>query len=146
MTLKDEWWTAPAESESGRLIMVTGRDGLDEAIAAGKYIYRIDVSWKYNEQADGMPDADDAALIDEVDTALKETFRKNKIGIITGIYTGDGQRDWVIYTYNLKTFSSVFNRALAELPTVPIVIDAESDPDWEEYRNMRETTYIAPGE
>lgn len=146
MTLKDEWWTAPAESESGRLIMVTGRDGLDEAIASGKYIYRIDVSWKYNAQADGMPDADDAALIDEVDTALKETFRKNKIGIITGIYTGDGQRDWVIYTYNLKTFSSVFNRALAELPTVPIVIDAESDPDWEEYRNMRETTYIAPGE
>lgn len=146
MKLTDEWWTAPAESADGRLVMVTGRDGLDEVMACGKYIYRVEVIWRYDATASGMPGHDDACLMEEVDEALKQTFRKNKIGIITGIYTGAGERNWVIYTSDLKIFSQVFNRALSSLPTVPVVIEAESDPDWEEYLEMRRTTYIEPGE
>ena len=52
----------------------------------------------------------------------------------------------MIYTRSLHIFSKIFNRALEELPTIPFVIDAESDPEWEEYRQMRDETYIAPGE
>ena len=47
MTISDEWWTAPAEADNGQLIMITGRDDIDEVRQSGKYIYRIDVSWKY---------------------------------------------------------------------------------------------------
>ena len=127
--------------------MITGRDDIDEVRQSGKYIYRIDVSWKYDAQPDGMPSREDAELMEQADEALKAAFRREKkIGVITGIYTGAGERNWVIYTSNLRVFSSVFNRALQELPALPIVIDAESDPDWEEYRQMRENTYISPGE
>lgn len=63
---------------------------------------------------------------------------------MTGIYTGDGERDWVFYTQNLNIFGRVFNRALEPLEQMPLLIEAESDPDWEEYREMREISYIAP--
>ena len=142
MKYTDKWWSYPAESESGRTIIVTGRDHIDEYKDCGKYIYRIDVTWNYNALANGMPEEDDAKLMEEVTDALLDAFKKDRVAVMTGIYTGDGKRDWVFYTKNLKIFSVVFNKALEELPTIPIVIDAEEDKDWEEYSDMREQTYV----
>ena len=142
MKYTDKWWSYPAESESGRTIIVTGRDNIDEYKDCGKYVYRIDVTWNYNALANGMPEEDDAKLMEEVTDALLDAFKKDRVAVMTGIYTGDGKRDWVFYTKNLKIFSVVFNKALEELPTIPIVIDAEEDKDWEEYSDMREQTYV----
>ncbi len=142
MKTTDKWWSYPAEAENGRTVIVTGRDRIDHFRDSGKYIYRINVTWDYTPLPDGMPEDDDAKLMEEVTDALLEAFRKDTVAVMTGIYTGDGRRDWVFYTKNLKIFSTVFNRALSELPTVPIVIDAEEDADWEEYTHMREETYV----
>lgn len=138
----DKWWSYPAESESGKTVIVTGRDCIDEYRECGKYIYRITVSWDYNALPDGMPEEDDAKLMEEVTDALLDDFKKDRVAVVTGIYTGDGKRDWILYTKNLKIFSVVFNKALEPLPTVPIVIDAEEDGAWEEYLDMRENTYV----
>lgn len=138
----DKWWSYPAEGESGKTVIVTGRDMIDDFRNSGKYIYRIDVTWNYVSKPDGMPEDEDAQLMDEATEALKDAFKKDKVAVVTGIYTGDGKRDWVFYTKNLKIFSIVFNKALEALPTIPIVIDAEEDADWEEYNHMREETYV----
>lgn len=138
----DKWWSYPAEGESGKTVIVTGRDMIDDFRNSGKYIYRIDVTWNYVSKPDGMPEDEDAQLMDEATEALKDAFKKDKVAVMTGIYTGDGKRDWVFYTKNLKIFSIVFNKALEALPTIPIVIDAEEDADWEEYNHMREETYV----
>lgn len=142
MKTTDKWWTYPAEAENGKTILVTGRDAIEHFKESGKYIYRIDVKWKYNSLPDGMPEDSDARLMQEVTDALLESFKKDQVAVMTGIYTGDGERDWVFYTKNLKVFSIVFNKSLAQLPTIPIVIEAEEDADWEEYSHMREETYI----
>lgn len=138
----ERYWSFPAESESGKTIIVTGRDDVDKFRDSGKYIYRIDVNWKYNALPDGMPEDEDAKLMEEVTDALTDALKKDKVAVLTGIYTGDGSRDWVFYTKNLKIFSIVFNKALEELPTIPLVIEAEEDSDWEEYTHMREETYV----
>lgn len=121
---------------------MTGRDRIEDYKDSGKYVYRIDVCWEYNSLPDGMPEDDDANLMEEATDALIEAFKKDRVAVMTGIYTGDGKRDWVFYTKNLKIFSIVFNNALESLPTIPIVIDAEEDADWEEYTHMREETYV----
>lgn len=142
MKYTDKWWSYPAEGESGKTVIVTGRDQIDEYRECGKYIYRIDVTWNYSALADGMPEDDDARLMEEATDALMEAFKKDRVAVMTGIYTGDGRRDWVFYTKNLRIFQTVFNKALEPLPALPIVIDAEEDAGWEEYLNMREQTYV----
>ena len=142
MKFPDKWWTAPAESESGKTVIVTGRDSLDEVMASGKYIYRLDVSWDYDADPSGMPSDADSRLMEQATDALMKSFDKSKSAILTGIYTGDGRRDWIFYCLNLKVFSFVFNQALAPLPELPLRIDATEDPDWDEYTGMREQTYI----
>lgn len=55
---------------------------------------------------------------------------------MTGIYTGDGERNWIFYTLSLPIFGRKLNEALAPLPLLPIRIAAENDPGWEEYDEM----------
>lgn len=144
MTLKDEWWTAPTVADNGLTVMVTGRDGMQEAIDSGRYNDRIEITWRYAADASGMPLDADAKLMGEVDDALRDALRKEKACILTGIYTGDGRRDWIVYTKNPRIFNSVLNRALADFPLLPLELYAEKDPDWAEYLEMRSLTYIAP--
>ena len=123
---------------------MTGRDGLDKIRESGKYVYRINVRWNYNAMPDGFPEEADSRLMELATDALQAAFDKDKVAYMTGIYTGDGTRDWVFYTKNLKIFSIVFNKALAPLDGMPLVIEAEEDAGWEEYLHMREETYIPP--
>lgn len=130
--------------DGGRTVIVTGRDNMEKQMASGKNRYVVRVSWRYNSLPDGMPDEIDAEIMGRVTDAIETTFRKDKAAFLVAIYTGDGQRDWLFYTANLGIFGKVFNRALEDIETIPLEIDAQSDPDWEEYNEMRELTYIPP--
>ena len=141
---KNEWWTAPAEADNGNLVIVTGRDCLAKEIESGKYDFRVEVTLNYEAVSGGMPDKESSVLMERVTDALSEELSREKAVIMTGIYTGDGKREWIFYTKNLRIFSSVFNRALAGLPVIPFEINAYSDPEWEEYRLMKDMTYILP--
>lgn len=145
LKIGDEWWTAPTESENGRTIIVTGRRGLEPAIESGKYNDRIEITWKYPASADGMPDPATSTLIGKVSDALAETFAQNQTILITGIYTGDGERNWVCYTKNVEQFQLKLNEALKDFELLPLTIYAEKDPEWNEYLEMKELTEIAEG-
>lgn len=122
--------------------MVTGRDYMDEIIAKGKFPYRVTVSWEYNPLPNGLPADDDAQLMEQATEALLAEFKRDKVAYMTGIYTGDGRRDWIFYTGNLNIFGRVFNRALEDVDSMPLLIEAEEDPEWEEYKEMRSISYL----
>lgn len=131
------------EGDGGKTVIVTGRDFVEKIMDSGKFPYLVRVSWRYNALPDGFPDETDAELMGRVADALDETFRADKAAYIVAIYTGDGRRDWLFYTGSLGVFGKVFNRALAPVEeTVPFEIEAQLDPEWTEYREMRELTYI----
>lgn len=138
----EKWWTAPAEDDQGNTVIVSGREIDPRYPESGKYNDRIELRWTYTPGPGGMPDDDTAALMEQADAALREALDKEKACLLTGVYTGAGQRDWVIYTKNPRIFQSLLNRAWAALPLLPVQIYAEKDPGWAEYREMRENTYI----
>ena len=61
--ISDDWWTAPAEGEGGRLILVTGRRAMNNVIATGLYRYRVEVTWSYTEDDKGLPQYADSKVI-----------------------------------------------------------------------------------
>ena len=145
LKISDDWWTAPAEGENGNLILVTGRRSMDEIISTGHYRYRVEVTWHYDGDDRMLPTYDDSKLMEQVTDALNESFNKDPVAILTGIYTGDGQRNWVFYTRSLHIFQRKFNEALAAIPALPLEFEAEEDPDWQEYREMCQCE-VAKGE
>lgn len=142
MANNNDWWTSPTESENGNLIMVTGRRDIDTFRNNPKFSIRVEVTWKYNSDSSGMPDIETSELMEKVQEALTETFRKDPIAVLTGIYTGDGERNWVFYTLSTNIFGRKLNEALASFELLPITIYCENDPNWEEYSEMKELSEI----
>lgn len=133
-----EWLTAPTESadDSNRTIFVTGRTDVDKFRQNPKYRIRVEVTMTYAATPTGMPDAETAPVLEDVTDRLVDTFHRDPIAVLTGIYTGDNQRNWVFYCLSTNIFQRKFNEALATLPVLPITMTAENDPDWEEYAEM----------
>jgi hypothetical protein len=144
MAEKNDWWTSPTESERGELIMVTGRRDIEKFRNNPRFTIRVDITWHYADA--GMPDDKTAELMGHVTDALNAAFDKDPVAVLTGIYTGAGERNWVFYTLSTNIFGRKLNESLAELPLLPLEISAENDAEWQEYDEMREISEIAPGD
>lgn len=138
MAKEADWWTSPQESESGRLILVTGRKDVDRFRNNPRFSIRVDITWKYEGKPDGMPDYDTSVMMEKVTDALNAEFDRDPVAVMTGIFTGDDERDWVFYTLSTHIFGRKLNEALAELPLLPLEISCENDPDWAAYDEMAE--------
>ena len=136
MRLSDNWFTAITESESGATIIVCGRDEIDDFMTSGKLRERVEITWTYAGDGAGMPTEQEAQAMEEPQEALKKAMEKDKLSILTGIYTGDGVRTWVFYTRNIPAFGERLNTALAPFDLLPITIYTEKDAEWNEYREM----------
>ena len=90
-----------------------------------------------------MPDESSAQLMEEALTALKKAMEKDKLAILTGIYTGDSERNMIFYTRNITAFGNRLNEALATFERLPITIYTENDSEWNEYAEMQE---LNPGD
>lgn len=143
MSEKNDWWTSPTESENGRLIMVTGRRDVDKFINNPRFSIRAEITWKYEGEPSGMPSRVVSEQMEEVTEALAKTFKKDPVAVMTGIYTGDNRRDWIFYTPSTHIFGRKINEALADFPLLPIEIYTENDPDWAEYKEMKELSEIS---
>ncbi|MDH6304539.1 hypothetical protein M2459_001272 [Parabacteroides sp. PF5-5] len=139
MKLTNEWFTALSGNESGDLVTVIGRDSLAEFIQSGKYKERVEITWKYEPDEKGMPSEPDAERMEAVQETLQKAMeKKDKLSILTAIYTGGGEKIWVFYTRTVRVFGERLNEVLAPFELLPISIYTELDPDWEEYKDMYE--------
>lgn len=138
MKLSNEWFTALSEDEAGHLITVYGRDELTEFIQSGKFKERVEITWKYEGDDKGMPADKLAAEMETVEETLRKAMEKDKLSILTAVYTGAGEKIWVYYTRTVRVFGERLNEALASFELLPISIYTEVDPEWEEYKDMHE--------
>ena len=138
MRLSNEWFTALSEDEDGHLVTVSGRDELTEFIQSGKFKERVEITWKYEGDEKGMPGEELAEQMETVEETLKKAMEKDKLSILTAVYTGAGEKIWVFYTRTVRVFGERLNEALASFELLPISIYTEVDPEWEEYLDMYE--------
>lgn len=138
MKLSNVWFTALSEDEGGHLITVSGRDELTGFVQSGKFKERVEITWKYEADEKGRPSDALAEKMEAVQEALRKAVEKDKLAIMTGVYTGSGEKIWVFYTRTVRVFGERLNEALAPFELLPISIYTELDPLWEEYLDMYE--------
>ena len=136
MRLSNEWFTALSENETGQLVTVSGRDELTEFVQSGKFKERVEITWKYEGDEKGMPSESLAEQMEEVQETLRKAMEKDKLSILTGVYTGGGEKIWIFCTRTVRVFGERLNEALASFDLLPISIYTEVDTAWEEYLDM----------
>lgn len=138
MKLSDKWFTAFSENDHGDLINIRGREDLDEFISSGKFKERVEITWKYTPDEKALPQEEEAELMDSAENAIRKVMEKDKLAILSSIYTGGGEKIWVFYTRTSRVFGEYLNEALKDFELLPISIYVEVDTDWEEYKDMYE--------
>lgn len=138
MKLSDVWFTAISETDDNQMVVISGRDDIAAFVESGKFKERVEIYWKYTGGTNGMPADEEARLMEKVQIALKQAMERDKLAILTGVYTGAGERTWVFYTRNVPAFGEKLNQALASFDRLPLDIYTEVDPQWEEYKDMYE--------
>lgn len=138
MRLSNEWFTALSADDNNNMITVSGRKELEEFIQSGKFKERVEITWKYEADTKGMPSDELGEKMETVEETLRKAMEKDKLSILTSVYTGGGEKIWVFYTRTVRIFGERLNDALASFELLPISIYTEVDPDWEEYLDMYE--------
>ena len=136
MRLTDNWFSSMAIADNELPIFISGRDDLNEFQLSGKFKERIEIYWTYKSEHNGMPSDSEAELMEQVQDALRNTVEKDKLAIMTGIYTGNSERTLVFYTRTSRVFGERLNEALAPFPLLPITLFVENDSEWNEYQEM----------
>lgn len=138
MILKDNWFSAAAEADNGAPIFINGRLDLEAFKNSGKFNERVEIYWHYKKGFNEMPHDEEGQRMEEVLECLKKAMEKDKLAILTGIYTGNGERTLVFYTRTSRVFGERLNEALAPFELLPIELYVEIDKDWNEYNEMLE--------
>lgn len=138
MILKDNWFSAAAEADNGAPIFINGRLDLEAFKNSGKFNERVEIYWHYEKGFNEMPHDEEGLRMEEVLECLKKAMEKDKLAILTGIYTGNGERTLVFYTRTSHVFGERLNEALAPFELLPIELYVEIDKDWNEYNEMLE--------
>ena len=144
MKLTNEWFSTMRETDNGLPMFISGRDDIDEFKNSQKFKERIEITWKYTPEHNDMPSETEAELMEEVQLLLQKKMEKDKLAILTGIYTGEGERILVFYAGTSKVFGERLNEALTDYELLPISLYVEIDPQWEEYQEMYEIKSIDP--
>lgn len=139
MVLTDNWFTALSENEDGTYTFISGRTNIEEFVKSRKLRERLEIVWTYKADEKGLP-ADDAEaqMMEEVGDKLRAAMEKDKLAIVTGIYTGQGKRETNFICRNIAAFGERLNQTLSTYPQLPIVVNAYDDPDNEEYQGLLE--------
>ena len=143
MKVTEEWFSTMGETDGSAPMFITGRDNIDEFRLSGKFKERVEVRWNYTPQHNRMPSEVEGELMEEVQLLLQKRMEKDKLAILTGVYTGDGERTLVFYTRTSKVFGERLNEALMGYDLLPISLYVEIDPEWYEYQEMYEIKEIS---
>ena len=138
MVLRDNWFSAAAEADNGAPIFINGRIDIEDFRTSGKFQERLEIYWNYTPAYNHLPSDEEAKLMEEVLDLLKRAAEKDKLAILTGVYTGNDERTMVFYTRNSRAFGTLLNEQLKDLPLLPLQIYVEKDAQWNEYAEMLE--------
>jgi hypothetical protein len=139
MPLSDSWVAGEFSTEDNLPVLVRFRPHLQNFMDSGLFNYRLDIIWPYESFDDTLlPDGIDLDLMEQVEDALMDAFEEDNQTILAFVITAEGERWWAWYTTDIDIAGERLNIALSNFDRLPITINGEDDPAWDEYVGVLE--------
>ncbi|CBL46119.1 Hypothetical protein HDN1F_25360 [gamma proteobacterium HdN1] len=140
ITFQDDWFSA-SDDNNGIPVFLRARDTLDHLIGLESHPTLVRLVWIYKPVGEhGLPSDEDAARMTAFEQTVMPALEAERICIFYCIYQHNGQQEWLAYCSNVDAAEEIINVALMEHEEYPIELLQEDDPEWEDYKNMREGT------
>ena len=123
-----------AESDNGGMPrLIRYRTDLAPFIARSDYPQRLVIIWEYDaDNLIGMPSTEQSETMKSFEDALVETLDSDRLAVLAFVLTCNGSREWHYYINRVDEVGLRINTALSEFPKLPIHLQVENDPEWEQ--------------
>lgn len=137
----DDNWTVAQGEDNGMPILLRIRNPAPSYASKRKFVQMLAISWPYESPGDhGMPNEEVLESMTQLEELLVPAFEDAKQGFLSVVVTGNGVREWQLYTTDVESAGLLINETLADYDPFPIQISVEEDPEWEAYEQFLEIT------
>lgn len=113
------------------------RPSLKDALGDANYPQRLMIVWQYEPvDASGMPSDTQSADMKDFEDMLIEALDPDRLAVLAFVFTTAGSREWHFYLSDVSEVGIQINKALANIPQLPIELTIEHDPEWDELRQV----------
>ena len=113
------------------------RPSLKDALGDANYPQRLMIVWQYEPvNASGMPSDTQSADMKDFEDMLIEALDPDRLAVLAFVFTTAGSREWHFYLSDVSEVGIRINKALANIPQLPIELTIEHDPEWDELRQV----------
>ena len=113
------------------------RPSLHEHLGSEDYPRRLVIIWQFEAaDATGMPDDTQSADMKDFEDMLIDALDPDRLAILAFVFTSSETREWNFYLSDVSEVGIRINKALSAIPQLPIDLTVESDPNWDELRQV----------
>ncbi|MDP4610574.1 MAG: DUF695 domain-containing protein [Opitutales bacterium] len=111
------------------------RPSLEAFLGDENYPRRLAITWQFEPvDATGMPSDTQSADMKDFEDLMIEALDPDRLAILAFVFTSGGSREWHFYLSDVGEVGIRINQALSTVPKLPIELNVEDDPNWDELR------------
>ena len=132
----DDAWNIAEGKMDGYQAQIRYRPQLDVESLQSRFTKLLTIVWEYepNEEDDSLPYSEDFDSMQSFETKLTDSLEEKDVGVITYVFTSNGQRKFYFYVNDVNTVGDTLNSEIE--PGLPIQLSVEEDEDWQEFKNI----------
>ena len=132
----DDAWNIAEGKHNGYQSQIRYRPKLNLVSLQSKFPKLLTVVWEYesNETNNHLPYPEDYDSMQSFETILTDSFEEKNAGVITFIFTSNGQRKFCFYVNDIDVVTSILNAEVE--PGLPIQLTVEEDKEWQEFKSI----------
>jgi hypothetical protein len=130
-------WNIAKGKDPARPTVLRFRPSLKAFLGDENYPRRLTIIWKFDAADDsGMPTDTQSADMKDFEDLLIEALDPNRLAVLAFVFTASGSREWHFYLSDVSEVGIRINKALASVPKLPIDLNVDDDPNWDELRQV----------
>lgn len=131
----DDHWDGMTITYGDKRLFVACRSDVPAGVDMTLYPYLVTISWPYRPiHATGLPDASTFEAQARFEKILDRALEGTDNAYLMQVLTGDGLKAWRWYSHDATESRLIVEREMARLPSVPIKLSIDSDPNWAHWR------------
>ena len=130
-------WNIAEGTIQGKPSLIRFRPNLENHLGDIAYPRRLTITWEYREDnSSGMPSSKQSDEMKRFEDAIIASLDPERLAILSFIFTNAGIREWHFYVSDVSAVGNKINMALASFQKLPISMQVENDPNWDELRQV----------